>query len=251
MQRYIFFGVVVPERADLGLQNARRSLEDPASGATIGSIQVDIEHSQVLIHLDIAMVVDFGTVRNLAYSETKLFINAAALVLGGGYDLDIRKGFNLTMGVVETFKPRSTPIVKFIETHRKVDPMDVVRATYGPHGAFIAYALEDLADGLRTSGRNAMFFFYRVFDSLREHMKALHDGNEKAQWEKVREVTGIPRADIDFIKGFADPVRHGAGTSYTAAEIERAERLAWTAIHGVILDRKTRGVLLPSNKPNP
>lgn len=87
-----------------------------------------------------------------------------------------------------------------------------------------------------------MFFFYRVFDSLRLFISELYGlTKEKEQWEKLRVVTATDRIDIEFIKTFADPVRHGGETFYNLEEIEKAERLAWKAIHDVLLHYKERG----------
>jgi hypothetical protein len=242
MFAYILFGVVVPERADLSIRNARRSLEDPQTGNAIGTIQVDIDQSQVIILLQTELVLDFATVKNLAYAQTRVFINAAAVFLGGGYDLDIRKGINLASAVVETFAPRSAPIVKYVSENVRLTAEEVIRATFKANGRFIEYALEDFADGLRHSGRNAMFFFYRAFDSLRQFLGAVHGIDDRSkQWDKLREVTSISREDIESIKRFADPVRHGDAATWETAQIAKAERLTWSAVHAAIQHFRDRG----------
>lgn len=242
MDAFVFFGKIVPERADLTIQNARRNLENKA-GVTIGDIQVDIKNSQALILLNLnlqllglSMPVDFYTVKNLAYDQSKMFISLSALFLGGGFDIDIPKGFHIGSGRTETFAPRSLPIVEFINQHNKLDVTQALRATYLSTGRFIQFAIEDFSDALRIQNRNAMFLFYHSIESLRKYVGSAHAiTDENKQWAKLREILGVPREDIDFIKTFADPVRHGDGTEWTVLEIERAERFVWKSIHDVIL----------------
>lgn len=242
MATYLFFGVIIPERAYLTIQKATRSLEDPQTGKEVGDIQIDIKDSQVLIALNTEIQRDITTLKNVAYDQTRVFINCGSLFLGGGYDLDITKGVDMATGNVETFAPRAAPIVKFINANQKLKIDEAVRATYKSHGRFVECALEDFSDGLRRQGRNAMFFFYRVFDSLRGFVGSLYNMEKEIdQWEKLRELTKISRPDIDFVKSFADPVRHGGSTSYEAPDIEKAEQLAWTAIHEIILHYRDRG----------
>ena len=241
MATYFFFGIVVPERADLTIQNAKRALMD-VSGKQVGDIQIDIEHSQVLIVLNTELQRDFVTLKNLAYEQARVFVNSASLFLGGGYDLDITKGVDVSSGKVETFAPRATPIVNFISSRQKLKINEVVKATYQTRGRHIECAIEDFSDGLRTQGRNAMFFFYRVFDSLRAFIGDLYSITDDAyQWEKLRDITQISRHDIDFIKGFSDRVRHGGSIEYEIPDIEKAEQLAWSAIHEVIIHYRDRG----------
>jgi hypothetical protein len=180
--------------------------------------------------------------KNVAYDQARVFINSASLFLGGGYDLDITKGIDISSGKVETFAPRAAPIVNFISSRQRLTINELVRATYRARGRYIECAIEDFSDGLRRQGRNAMFFFYRVFDSLRAFIGELYAITKEAeQWEKLRVVTQISRSDIDFIKGFADPVRHGGSTAYEVPDIEKAEQLAWSAIHEAVIHYRDRG----------
>jgi hypothetical protein len=237
MASYIFFGVVLPERANLTISNARRALED-GDGNPVGMVQIDIDQSQVFILLQTDIQANLHTLRNVAYAHTRVFINAASFFLGGGYELDIVKGFALETGVVETFAPRS-PIAPYIADNVKVTIEDVVKATYKVSGRFVAAALEDFADGLRQNGRNAMFFYYRSIESLRQYVGELYQlSKPTAQWEKLREVAKTSRDDIDFIKQFADPVRHGDGSAWDEADMDRAEKITWTALHEVILHKR-------------
>jgi len=240
MATYFFFGIVIPERADLTIQNAKRALTD-ASGKQVGDIQIDIQQSQVLIALNTELQRDLVTLKNLAYDQARVFINCASLFLGGGYDLDITKGVNVSTGKVETFAPRAAPIVNFISARQKLKINEVIKATYQVRGRHIECAIEDFSDGLRRQGRNAMFFFYRSFDSLRAFIGDLYSiTKESEQWEKLRDIIQVSRPDIDFIKGFADPVRHGGSTEYEIPDIEKAEQLAWSAIHEVIVHYRDR-----------
>jgi hypothetical protein len=179
---FIFFGIVLPERADLTIQNAARSLDDPITGQRVGDIQIDIKNSQILSVLQIDMSLlnlsipkDFYTIKNLAFNETKLFVNLSSLFIGGGYDIDLSKGIHVESGYTETIAPRALPIIKYIEKNNKIEILTALRATYLEEGLFIQYAIEDFADALRMQNRNAMFLFYRSIESIKNYYGIKYD----------------------------------------------------------------------------
>ena len=239
MKKYVFFGSVFPLRADIQLKNASRSFKD-SSGKVVGNIQIDIESSQVLAVLETNITSDLPTLRNVAYSQIRLFLNSCAFILGGGYELDIVKCISLDDGRVETFQPRVKGIVDYISSKLNLNINDVISETNKSEGILLENALEDFSDGLRSNSRNSMFFFYRVFDSLKSFVGAKNSiTKETEQWQELRNIISIDREEIDFIKGFADPVRHGRSSEWDVSDIEKAEKLAWDALNKVIFHFKS------------
>lgn len=77
------------------------------------------------------------------------------------------------------------------------------------HGWHLTRALNEFRLALRHR-LDAGFFCYRSIECLRVYCRDRYNlQKEKVQWEKLRDISGVDRTEIDEIKKFSDPNRHG------------------------------------------
>jgi hypothetical protein len=73
------------------------------------------------------------------------------------------------------------------------------------------------------------FYCYRAIESMRQQCLEGDEENDAARkqsWQRLRDVLGVSKADIDVIKEAAKSRRHGGAESVSYAE--RIEHVKWT-----------------------
>lgn len=237
MQTYLFFGRIIPERIPLTLPRHTRPLKH-MDGRDFATLEVDVTAGQVSAILRCSEALDnLVTARTVAREFCRVPINAFAFCNGVGYELELTKGIHLESGTTETFGVSGHDFIAFAQESCAITPETALDACDSREGRLLQYALEDLTDAIRIGGRHRAFLCYRAIESARNyHAEAQGvDRDRRAEcWDLLRTQTGTPREDIDFVKQFADDVRHGDSTSYSDAEASRMLKIAWLILHQTI-----------------
>ena len=113
---------------------------------------------------------------------------------------------------------------------RVMSPGGVIKALH--KSEYLLYALSNFRKALKYS-EDKGFFCYRCVETMKQyfaHITGLE--NESRVWETLRLELKIDRTVLDYIKGFADGIRHGDIRSYS--DFEGQELLEYTV---KILDR--------------
>lgn len=237
MPVYTFSGRILPERIPLTLPRHMRTL-NRMDGSDFGTLDVDITVGQISAILRVTeLLPNLATARTVVREFCLVPVNAFTFCNGVGYEVEITKGICLDTNETETFGVSSLSFVKFVQTNCQIDPETVLTACDSRPGRLLQYALEDISDALRGGGRNRAFLCYRSIEALRNFVAETASTEERdrnAVWELLRDQTNSARSDIDFVKSFADDVRHGGSTEYDEAQSQRMLETVWLMLHKVI-----------------
>jgi len=209
MQEYysVFFGKVFPERANVSIAPSMLSLKAEDAGI-MGELKISISLSQITaVFKSEQTIADFYTLKNYIEDAIRLEVDALGYLLGCGYDIEITS-------MVDSLDNRivfgvGVPILQKDSTSR-VNKFDIVMQIYqNPKGDYLRRCLADLREAIR-SPKDTGFFCYRGIESLRQYfLKESGAKNDGESWIKLRDKLNIDREHIEYIKQYADPVRHG------------------------------------------
>lgn len=86
---------------------------------------------------------------------------------------------------------------------------EILQCCSSEYGWHLSRSLNEFRLALRHS-LDGGFYCYRSIECLRVYCKYRFNlKKEKVQWEKLRVISGVDKTEIDKIKVFADPNRHG------------------------------------------
>lgn len=206
---YIFGGRVLPERVVVTISEFK--FDVPAShGIPEGTLFIEILASQILARFvcQTELEVEF-TLRNLIEDASKSLLDALGFYKGYAYDVEI----------VHVVRPDTSgkrvfgidiPVLKDICDSEGVTLGHVLAGVLAPSGIYFRRALADLREAIK-SPQDTGFFCYRAVESLMRGSATRQRPvpQDSAAWSSFRSIYHIDRKDIDDIKQFADPVRHG------------------------------------------
>jgi len=230
--RYTFIGVVHPERAAVSIGPVVWSLEADHAGIS-GTLTVSINVSQISAVFDSSQKVqDPFTLKNYIDDAVRVIVDAFGYIKGCGYDVEIvqmvgpkdEEGpivFGVGIPALEGRQADSTALLKLVAIYKD------------RRGSYLQRCLSDFREAIR-SPRDTGFFCYRAVESLRQFFVAEGASNNGESWKQLREAVNVDRDEIDFIKQFADPVRHGGDKAVTGVEREDLFRKTVKIIDGFI-----------------
>lgn len=231
--QYTFSGKVHPERANVSIADVRAQLK--ASGGEIdGELRYYIALSQVTATFVCEKAVpNVWTLKNYVEDAIRVALDGLGYTLGCGYDLEVTSMIDslgnrpvvFGVGIPAVEKTAAEAGVKFEHI------MDVFKDAAG---GYLQHCLADLREAIRVP-KDTGFFCYRAIESLRQffvHEKGAKD--DKASWEMLRAELDVNRADIDTIKRFADPARHGHSAEITDDQRANVFSLTWGIVNKFI-----------------
>jgi len=232
MESYLFYGIVLPERALLTLKLAPFHFSHLASGVT-GQAKVSIELNQVAVWVESEHNWDIFDLRNLVKTLVQNELAIIGYLKGYAYDLQITRLLNQSRGIDYVF---GIDIPCLAHRGISVDLNEALSKlkgkTLGPNGVFLFRCFNDLVSSMKHADDTG-FYCYRAIESLRHHCAALHglSTTEKpAQWEKFREVSGCDEQTLDAIKTAAVALRHGEVSSITSSDREKLFTSTWDVV---------------------
>jgi hypothetical protein len=79
------------------------------------------------------------------------------------------------------------------------------------------------------------FYCYRALESVRRHLGRKAGLSDKAkQWEHMRTILSISEAEIYKVKGYSDPLRHGAHAGFNGSEWRWIISTTWDTLERYI-----------------
>ncbi len=184
-----------------------------------GKIVVTISASQLTaIFESDTEVTDFATLKNYIADVVRTIVDVYGYLSGCGYDVEI----------VKLILPGSAQPMIFgvdIPVLRPSNPdisgpfNQMINLFQDTRGLYVQRCLADLREAIR-SPKDTAFFCYRAIEALRQYfvIEEKITGDKADSWERLRSALGVERDIIDYIKGFSDPLRHGADKSISDAE---------------------------------
>lgn len=227
--RYIFTGVIHPERAAVNVSTTGWTLQGAAADIS-GQLTVSIAVSQLLAVFDSETeAFDLSTLKNHVTDAVRVVVDAVGYLNGCGYVVEI----------VQLVGPTTNQPIVFgvdIPALRPTDPdlsaplTQMMQIFEDPRGSYLQRCLADLREAIR-SPKDTAFFCYRGIESLRQFFVLGENiPSDKASWERFRAALGVDRATVDYVKEFADPVRHGASKPISDAERAEVFRKTWSVV---------------------
>lgn len=226
---YTFTGRVHPERYGFGMGGLRdRVLQHPDGSRSIFRFHLSASQLTVLVLTD-SDDVTILDLKNHVNGLTRVALDALGFVWAAGLDLEI----------VSCVDPSGTTYVfntafdglrgeEGPERDRSEQQMLNLLIEMGHRSTNIRLALADLRNAIREPSDTCLNC-YRAVESIRQEYLGTgpETNSAKAQsWAKLREVTGVEESELRWLKGLADPRRHGGSANLAHADRERALRLA-------------------------
>ena len=227
--RYTFTGVVHPERAVVNVSTITWRLDPPAV-PIVGKLTVTIAVSQVTAVFEAENEVsDLNTLKNYVADAVRVEVDTLGYLNGCGYEVEIVQLIPAEATTPLVFGV-GIPALGSDSSELPSRFLEIMQVFQDPRGSYLQRCFADLREAIR-SPKDTGFFCYRGIEALRQFF-VLESGakGHKNSWDELRQALGVERATIDYVKDFADPVRHGAAKPI--ADHERAEvfRKTWAVV---------------------
>ena len=215
--RYTFSGIIYPERAEINLPTIPIRMNAVDAGIS-GTVIVTSSSSQLsAIFESSSEVNDVFTLKNYVADVVRVIVDGYGYLSGCGYDVEIVK-LVLTGGPEPIMFGVDIPVLRPSGTDISVPFTQLMRVFADERSLYVQRSLGDFREAIR-SPKDTAFFCYRALESLRQYFVVEeHIPSDKTSWERLRQALAVERATIDYVKTFADPLRHGAGKSISDSE---------------------------------
>lgn len=235
MEPYLFYGVVLPERAQLSLQFAV-GFSHVVSGVN-GVANVSIVLNQVAVRIESENDWDIFDLRNVVKNIIQNHLAMVGYFMGYAYDLEITRVLNHSREIDWVF---GIDIPCLTERGKGIDLQDALvklrDKTIGENGVFLNRCFADLVSSMKHADDTG-FYCYRAIESLRHHCAAVHgltEAGKARQWEKLREVSGCTEENLRKIKSAADPLRHGEASGGNTEDRTKLFTNTWDIVDGYL-----------------
>ncbi len=213
---YTFFGKIIPERTNVQIPTVNLTINNPDAKIQ-GNLAVSILLSQITAKFISETIIDnFYALKNIIEDAIRVETDTLSFFLDCGYDLDLITMVDSTFehniifgaGLGEPISTGDNLNLKFYKT---------LELFSDERGAFLQRCFGDYREAIRTI-KDTGFFCYRSIESLRQYFVYQNNNcSDKDSWNILRTTLNIDRTEIDYIKSFADIVRHG-GAKFISEE---------------------------------
>ena len=231
LEPYLFYGIVLPERAQLSL-GFEVSFSHLTSGFP-GKAKVSIILNQIVVLVETDREWNILDLRNVVKTLLQNYLAMVGYLKGCAYDLEITRVLNQNKNVDHVF---GIDIPCIEERNRSIDIQQALSElrdkTRGENGILINRCLNDLIASM-SHADDTGFYCYRAIESLRHHCAAVHKlsgTDKKQQWKKFTEISGYDQDAILPIKEVADPLRHGEASKMTSEQRANLFKLTWDIV---------------------
>lgn len=217
MDRYLFYGRVLPERAQLTL-SCEFDFSHVVSSVE-GHAKLSILLNQIAVSITTAQAWDIHDLRNVVANILRDQLSMVGYLTGHAYDFELVRVLSDERGVDYVFGID----VPCIADRRSATDLGMAlnnlrRKNSGPAGVFLHRCFADLVSALKDADDTG-FYCYRAIEALRNHSAlaaGLLDASRSVQWDKFREVAQCSEDSILSIKHEADSLRHGGVTALSS-----------------------------------
>jgi hypothetical protein len=231
--QYIFFGKVHPERCLVSIPELRIRVvtEDREID---GDLVFYVSLSQIIAIFSCdRLVQNYLTLKNSVEDLIRTAIDALGYTNGCGYDIEIIEIID-SLGNSPTVFGVGIPAIRDSAKEAGVTFQNVMDVFRDPRGWRLKRCLADLREAIRVP-QDTGFFCYRGIESLRQFFKQEKETkDDKQSWEILRTELGVDRSDLDEIKKWADPLRHGDSVAISDAMRASVFRRTWSIVNKFI-----------------
>lgn len=231
--QYTFFGKVHPERCNVSISELRAQVKS-LDGDVDGIVRHSISLSQVTATFECNRPVqNVYTLKNIVEEGIRVALDALGYTLACGYDLEIIQMIDSIGGPPIVFGVGISVINKSAESAGV--KFENIVSTYGDtKGQYLQRCLADLREAIRAP-KDTGFFCYRGIESLRQFfLQEMKAKDDRISWELLRSELAVERGDIEIVKGFADPIRHGGSGGISDEERAKVFTLTWNIVNKFI-----------------
>lgn len=234
MDTYVFSGRVYPERASVTLCGEEEPIKVVVKSNAEGDNDLNGEISIEIICAQITAIFrtennirDIYTLKNMVSDAIRLHVDTLGYIMGYGLELEVTSvllpnGSTIVFGV-------DIPILFDAHESRLNKFSEIMKLFAAAEGEFLRRCFADLRRAINNPVDTG-FFCYRAIESLKLSFCKKECCDEKAGWLKLRNSLKVDRANIDKIKKFADPVRHGDGIRISDKERGELFTITWDIV---------------------
>jgi hypothetical protein len=227
LYQYSFFGRVLPERAAVHISQISFEFIHPDSQIK-GRLTVEIIASQISAALITdEEISDIFTLKNVIEDLIRFELDFVGFIFGRGYDLEITSlitspkfstvVFGVGIGILEqTMHERIT----------RIEISSLLELYGGRTADYLRRSLSDLRESIKVA-KDTSFFCYRAIESFMQYFKNEFQLKEGTAWEMMRDTLKVERDDINIVKSFADPIRHGKNEYISSEDREKILEITW------------------------
>jgi hypothetical protein len=230
-QKYIFSGKIIPERTPVNIQKLNGAIINQ-EGDIICELQTSIINSQIsILGTPKKEITDIIELKNDIEDFIRFQVDILGYMTSYALEVDITQMTDLS-GNVTIFYTNACDVSKFHNNRpKKFD--EIWPLCFDKNGQYLRLCLNDLREAIRKRNDKG-FFCYRSIECLRQYFidKGLDDKNS---WDLMKSELNIKRENIDFIKNYADPVRHGRRITFSKEEAEKMLEITWKIIDNYIV----------------
>lgn len=233
MEPYLFYGKILPERAQISLSFGL-GFSHFTSGDT-GKAEVSIVLNQLSVIVRTEKEWDIFDLRNVVRHIVQTNLAMIGYLKGCAYDLEITRVLNSAIGIDYVFGIDVPVIAKPRESIDLGNELKKLRPkTVGKNGVFLNRCFNDLVSAMRDADDTG-FYCYRAVEALRHHCANVHDiSGKNAQWEKLREISGVDEPTIRTLENSAQSIRHGGVSGLTQHDRGNLLKITWEIVDAYI-----------------
>ena len=227
---YLLTGLVHPERADVNVSSTRIELRD-----TGDVINFSVYKSRIAFTVETGVLLNedgMNSLRLFAEDQVRTVVDSLGFLIGCGYDIEIiqclepKSQGHLIFGVEEKYLSE----LNYID---RVNPEELVQLMNSEFGVYLRRCLNDLRLAIRVP-QDSPFYCYRAIECLTHHFLNNGASNKNEAWQQFRDQLTISKEKIMYIKGAADPIRHGNPLEAQTADRREVMTSTWGIIMSFI-----------------
>ena len=229
---YTFFGKIFPERANVNISPIVMKVNNKEAGI-IGVLKTSIVGSQLSAQFLCKQKVDnIFTLKNYADDAIRLQVDVLGYTLSCGYDIEITSMID-SLGNPQTVFGVNFDNIEQFKKQRPKNFSEIMKLFSDEKGNHLRLCMGDLREAIRNP-KDRGFFCYRAIESLMQYFVKNGLDRDKT-WQIFRENVGVNKDQIDFIKKFADPVRHGTSIYISPENGKKILDHTWEIVDKYIL----------------
>lgn len=235
MEPYLFYGKILPERAQISLSFSL-GFSHFTSGDT-GKAEVSIILNQLSVTVHTEKEWDIFDLRNVVRHIIQTHLAMTGYLKGYAYDLEITRVVSSALGIDQVFGIDVPIIAKPRESINLASELEKLKVKIiGRNGIFLNRCFNDLVSAIQNADDTG-FYCYRAVEALRHHCANVHDisgKNNNAQWEKLREISGVDESTIRTLENSAQSIRHGGVSGLTDHDRGNLLKITWEIVDAYI-----------------
>ncbi len=235
MEPYLFYGTVLPTRAQISL-SFDLGFSHITSG-NIGRAKISIVLNEVAVTVHTEKEWNIFDLRNVVKNIVQSNLAMIGYLKGFAYDLEITRVLNSSVGVDYVFgidvpciaKPRE-PVDLGVELEK------LKLKTIGANGVFLSRCFNDLIAAMKYADDTG-FYCYRAIEALRHHCASVHKlvtADKNTQWQKFRDISGIEELATRSLEDAARVTRHGEVAGMTDEARVKLFNTTWNMVDSYI-----------------